>query len=474
MSLSSGTTGDQSATDDRTRQLRELDRRYVWHPFTQHALWNRTDPIVIEGGDGDFLIDTEGKRYIDGTSSIWCVVHGYNHPTINRAIVDQLEFVAHSSLLGLTGEPAVRLAGRLVAITPDGLDKVFFSDDGSTAVEVAAKMAYAYWQHRGHAQRREFVALRGAYHGDTIGSVSLGGIDLFHEVYRPLLFKTHFAASPYCYRCELGKELTTCGLACADHVGQILDEHPGRIAAVIVEPLMQCAGGMIAAPPGHLARIRQLCDEHDVLLILDEVATGFGRTGRMFACEHEGVRPDLLCLSKGLTSGYLPLAATLATDEIYDAFLGPIDAGRTFYHGHTFTGNALGCAAALASLEVFETERTLETLEGKRAQLADHLTRLARHEAVGDIRQWGLIAGIEIVKDRVTREPYPYGEQIGARICAHARDQGVLLRPLADVIVIFPPLSISPTNLDRLMEVVEQSIDHVMTDRSGGMVDGLE
>jgi len=457
-----------------TRRLQALDRRYVWHPFTQHELWNQTDPLVIDRAEREYLIDTDGNRYIDGTSSIWCNIHGHNHPRINEAIIEQLSKVAHSTLLGLTGEPAVRLAERLVQITPDGLDKVFFSDNGSTAVEVACKMAFAYWQHRGDHNRREFIALREAYHGDTIGAVSLGGIDLFHEIYRPLLFKTHLAPSPYCYRCPLGKEPATCGLACADAVGDLLAKHAGRIAAVIVEPLMQCAGGMIAAPPGHLARLRELCDRHDVLLIADEVATGFGRTGRMFACEHDQVRPDFLCLSKGLTGGYMPLAATLTTNEVYEAFLGPVDAGKTFYHGHTFTGNALGCAAALASLDIFDTEQTLAGLDEKIRCLSGHLTRLVGREEVGNVRQWGLIAGVEIVKHKATGEAYTYGEQIGAKICAAARRHGVLVRPLADVIVVFPPLSIRMENLDRMMHAIDECIGDVLTSGQGAVVDGLE
>jgi adenosylmethionine-8-amino-7-oxononanoate aminotransferase len=450
------------------------DRRYVWHPFTQHALWNQQDAIVIVGGDREFVIDTEGRRYIDGHSSLWCNIHGHRHPTINRAIVAQLDRIAHSTLLGLVSPPSVELAERLVALTPAKLTKVFYSDDGSTSVEVACKMAYAYWRHRGHAERSEFVALRNAYHGDTIGSVSVGGIDLFHSVYRPLLFKTHFAPSPYCYRCELGQEPATCGIACAEAVDRLLRERAGRIAAVIVEPLMQCAAGMIAAPPGHLRRIREISEAHDVLLIADEVATGFGRTGRMFACEHEEVAPDLLCASKGLTGGYLPLAVTLATEAVYEAFLGPVDAGRTFYHGHTFTGNALGCAAALASLDVFDAERTLEHLPAKVDQMRAGLARLRGRPHVGDVRQWGLMAGIELVRDVARREPFAYGKQIGAQVCARAARYGVILRPLADVIVLMPPLSIAPENLETLLAVTARCIEEVLVQRQPGPIDGLE
>ncbi len=392
---------------DELQRLIDLDRRHVWHPFTQHSLWNAVDPLVIVAAEGEYLIDAHGRRYLDGHSSLWCNLHGHRRAEIDRAIVEQLGKVAHSTQLGLASPPAIELAKRLADLAPEGLSRVFFSDDGSTAVEAACKLAYGYWHHRGQPERTLFIALGNAYHGDTLGAVSVGGIDLFHRVYRPLLFETRFAPSPYCYRCPLGKSPESCGLACADELDRLLDEHAGRVAAVVVEPLVQAAGGIITAPPGHLARIREHCDRHGVLLIADEVATGFGRTGRMFACEHEQVAPDLLCLSKGLSGGYLPLAVTMATDEIYEAFLGPIDSGRTFYHGHTFTGNPLGCAAALASLDIFETDRTLERLRPKIEQLAAHLTALAKHPRVGDVRQWGFIAGIELVRDKATRTPTP-------------------------------------------------------------------
>lgn len=459
---------------EQRRRLAEWDRRYVWHPFTQHSLWNRRDPLIIVGAEREYLIAADGKRYIDGHSSLWCNIHGHRRREIDEAIRTQLDAVAHSTQLGLASPPAIELAKRLVELAPPGLAKVFFSDDGSTSVEVACKLAYAYWHHSGQPQRRRFIALESAYHGDTIGAVSVGGIPLFHRAYQPLLFETHFAPSPYCYRCPLGTCPERCNLACADAVGQLLEQHAGEVAAVIVEPLVQCAGGIITAPPGHLRRIRELCDRHDVLLIADEVATGFGRTGRLFACAHENVTPDLLCLSKGLTGGYLPLAATLATQRIYDAFLGPIDSGRTFYHGHTYTGNPLACAAALASLRIFETDRTLEALPAKIERLASHLARLANNTHVGDIRQCGLIAGVEIVQDRATRQAYPYASQVSARVCARALRDGVILRSLGDTIVVMPPLIISPENLDHLMQTIERCIDEVVPGAADVQPDGLE
>ncbi|MHC4441397.1 MAG: adenosylmethionine--8-amino-7-oxononanoate transaminase [Planctomycetota bacterium] len=455
-------------------ELIEWDRRYLWHPFTQHKLWSQFEPIIIVAGENEYLIDADGKRYIDGHSSLWCNIHGHRRPEIDRAIVNQLKHVAHSTQLGLASPPAIKLARKLVEVAPDGLKKVFFSDDGSTSVEVACKLAYGYWHHNGQPQRDKFIALKNAYHGDTIGSVSLGGIDLFHRIYKPLLFKTEFAHSPYCYRCPLKKSPDTCKLTCADEIGKLLQQHHDRIAAVIVEPLVQCAAGIICAPPGYLARVRQLCDKHNTLLIADEVATGFGRTGKMLACDHENISPDLLCLSKGLTGGYMPLAATLATQDIYKAFLGPIDSGKTFYHGHTYTGNPLGCVAALASLDLFDSDRTLEKLPQKIDCVASHLTRLAENPYVGDVRHWGMIAGIEIVKDKATAERYPYGLQVGAQVCAHAAKYGALIRPLADVIVIMPPLAISLENLNHLLKTVERCINEVVPNIRKSVSDGLE
>lgn len=456
------------------QRLIEWDRRYVWHPFTQHALWNQVEPTIIVAAENEFVIDADGRRYIDGHSSLWCNIHGHRRAEIDRAIIDQLGRVAHSTQLGLASPPAIELAKRLVDIAPAGLTKVFYSDDGSTSLEVACKLAYGYWHHLGQPQRDRFVTLTNAYHGDTLGAVSLGGIDLFRRLYKPLLFKTESAPSPYCYRCPLGKSPDSCGIACADEIGRLLEQHGDHIAAVVIEPLVQAAAGMIAAPPGHLSRVRQICDRFGVLLIADEVATGFGRTGRMFACDHEGVAPDILCLSKGLTGGYLPLAATLTTDAVYNAFLGPIDSGRTFYHGHTFTGNPLGCAAALASLDLFASDRTLEHLPPKVELIGQYLARLARHPHVGDVRQWGMMAGAEIVRDKATGESYPYGLQVGAQICARAKDYGVILRPLADTIVVLPPLAISLSNLDHLLSTIARCIDEVLPNVSSAAGDGLE
>ncbi|MEE9514742.1 MAG: adenosylmethionine--8-amino-7-oxononanoate transaminase, partial [Candidatus Brocadiales bacterium] len=358
----------------------------------------------------------------------------------------------------LSNVPAVRLAKRLVEITPGGLNKVFYSDNGSTAVEVALKMSFQYRQQTGSPLKQRFIALDYGYHGDTLGAVSTGGIQSFHGLYKPLLFDVTFAPAPYCYRCPLHRDSSeTCRLACLEKLEEIMKENSRETTALIMEPLVQGAGGMIVHPPGFLKGVRELCDRHDVLLIADEVMTGFGRTGRMFACEHEDVSPDIMCLSKGINGGYMPLAATLATDRIYEAFLG--DSGRTFYHGHTYTGHPLGCAAAIASLELFEDEDVLEKLQPKIKLLTECLNGFNELGSVGDVRQLGLIAGIELVKDKRTKKMYPPEEEVGQRVILEARKRGAFLRPLGDIIVIMPPLSITTDKLAELTGIVYESIE---------------
>jgi adenosylmethionine-8-amino-7-oxononanoate aminotransferase len=414
--------------------LAAADRAYLWHPFTQQRGWVGEHPVIVERAEGTDLIDVDGNRYIDGVSSLWCNVHGHAHPRIDAAVRDQLDRVAHSTMLGLSHRPAIELARRLVALAPAGLTRVFYSDSGSTATEIALKMAFQYWRQRGQ-DRRRFVALRMAYHGDTIGSVSVGGIDLFHSLYEPLLFET--------FKAEPGD---------AADMARLLRRHHGEVAAVIMEPLVQGAAGMLVHPPGYARAVRDLCDQHDVLLILDEVATGFGRTGRMFACEHEGVAPDLMCLAKGISGGYLPLAATLASERIYEGFLGEHEQFRTFFHGHTYTGNPLACAAGLATLDVFRDERTLERLGAKVELLADLLGPVAAHPAVSEVRRRGFMVGIELLE-------HPLPVRIGHRVALEARRRGAIIRPLGDVVVLMPPLSISAEDLTRLVDVTAEAID---------------
>ncbi|HYQ47977.1 MAG TPA: adenosylmethionine--8-amino-7-oxononanoate transaminase [Thermodesulfovibrionales bacterium] len=466
---------------EENRQLEENDRRYVWHPFTQMSEWEQETPVIIAEGRDCFIRDIYGKWYLDGVSSLWVNIFGHRKEALDNALKNQIDKISHSTMLGMGNVPAIELAEKLItcagreisgdtaSTATDGrqnavhrpssqLSRVFYSDNGSTAVEVALKMAFQYWQHLGEKGRTSFLSLDNAYHGDTLGAVSVGGIDIFHKVFEPLLFRTFRAPSPYCYRCELGKQYPDCGLSCAERMAEVLREHHREIAAVIIEPLVQAAGGMIVAPPGYLARVRELCRAHDVLLIADEVATGFGRTGRMFACQHENVVPDIMCLSKGITGGYLPLAATLTTEKIYRAFLGEFRDLKTFFHGHSYTGNPLACATALACLEIFEKEDTLKEMQPKIALLEDWLKEMADLPHVGNVRNRGLMAGIELVIDKKTREAYPWEDKMGWQVAYHARDNGVLIRPLGNVVVIMPPLSISPDNLRQMLKILRDAI----------------
>jgi adenosylmethionine-8-amino-7-oxononanoate aminotransferase len=447
----------------RTRELQARDQRALWHPFTQMSDWMDGHPIVIERGEGNYLVDTEGNRYLDGVSSLWVNLHGHDHPILRARIHEQLDRIAHSTLLGLAGVPSIELAAKLVEIAPPGLTRVFFSDNGSTAVEVALKIAFQYWQQKSAETRvrTRFVALRDAYHGDTLGAVAVGGIERFHEAFRPLVFDVLRAQNAYCFRCPYGLAAATCGIHCLESLEAVLDEHGHETAAVVVEPLLQAAAGMLLLPDGWLRRVRELCDRHGTLLIADEVATGFGRTGRMFACQHENVSPDLLAVAKGMTGGFLPLGATLATEEIFEAFLAPTHASRQFFHGHSFTGNALGCAAALANLEIFEEEQVLARVERTSAHLGRRLDDLHKHAAVGDIRRRGLMAGIELVRDRATRAPFDPRDRIGHAVCMAIRRHGIILRPLADTVVVMPPLSVSEGEIDSLVDALSLSIGEV-------------
>lgn len=439
-------------------QLQTWDKQYLWHPFTQMQDYGKETPLIIEEGRGIFLSDIDGKEYIDGVSSMWCNIHGHRKKEIDDAIKRQLDKIAHTTLLGPSNIPAIELAKKLAEVAPHGLKKVFYSDNGSTANEVALKMAFQYWQHKGYSEKTQFVALQYGYHGDTIATMGVGGIDIYHKVFQPLYFKTHFAPAPYCYRCPLGKQDRDCTLECLDELENLLKDNADCIAAMIMEPLVQGAGGMIIHPKGYLSGARALCKKYNVLFILDEVLTGFGRTGKMFACLHEDVVPDIMALSKGINGGYMPLAATLATEEIYNAFLGKYAELKTFFHGHTYTGNPLGCAAALASLELFEKERILENLASKITYLQTRLKQFESLEHVGNVRQCGLIAAIELVKDKSTKEPYPWEERVGNQVCLEARKHGLLIRPLGHIIVSMPPLSIKEHELNRLLNIMYESV----------------
>jgi len=459
-----------------TEHLRHLDKQFVWHPFTHMQQWLRDDhqPLIITAAEGMHLIDSDGNRYLDGVSSLWCNVHGHRVSEIDAAIRAQLGRVAHTTMLGLASEPAILLAQRLIQIAPKGLAKVFYSDAGATATEVAFKLAAQYWFNIGRPEKNEFVGFTEAYHGDTVGAMSVGRTTAFHKPYFPLLFKVHYSPTPFEYRfapdcdcnnetcdrlhCRPDSDVKTQCLACLE---RLLEQHHERLAAVCIEPIVQGAAGMIVHPPGFLRGVRELCDKYDVLLIADEVAVGFGRTGTMFACEHENVSPDLMCVAKGISGGYLPLAATLASQKIFDAFLGEPWEGKTFFHGHTYTGNPLACAAAMASLDLFERNDLLRAVQRKSGELAAMLEPLKDLPHVGDIRQKGFMVGIELVADKETRQPFDPKRRLGAEVCAKIRRRSVIIRPLGDVIVIMPPLAMEMSDLRKIVDAVASEVREI-------------
>jgi adenosylmethionine-8-amino-7-oxononanoate aminotransferase len=441
------------------RTLAAMDHRHLWHPFTQMTDWLGEEPLVIAEAEGCWLIDTHGRRYLDGVSSLWCNVHGHRHPVLDAALRAQVERVAHTTLLGLGGVPAIELAHALAQVVPAGLTRVFFSDAGATAVEAALRIALQYHQLRGATGRTRFASLVEGYHGDTLGAVGVGYSETFHRFVASAVQPAVRLTPPHVFRWQRGLDPEPALGAALDDAERILAAHGAGLAAIIIEPLVQGAAGMWTHPPAYLRALHELAHRHGALFIADEVATGFGRTGRLFACEHAGITPDLLCLAKGISGGYLPLAATLATEEVFSAFLGPYEEFRAFFHGHTYTGNALACAVALASLEVFAVERTLERLQPKIARLQERLTgEIAPLRHVGDVRQQGVMVGIELVADRATRAPFPAAARMGQRVVRAARRRGVVLRPLGNVIVLMPPLAIAPADLDLLLEVTGEAI----------------
>lgn len=446
---------------DRTNAIGQADHEVVWHPFTQQQQWLAETPLVIDSGEGCWLTTTDGRRLLDGNSSLWVNVWGHDRPEIVEAIRDQAAQLPHATFLGLTNEPAVDVAQRLVELAPGELSRVFFSENGAAAVEVALKMAFAYHQHRGEPDRTLFVCLDNAYHGDTLGAVSVGGNTTFHDLFGPLLFETLRVPSPYCYRCPLSLTYPECDLACADALDDVLSEHGDRVAAVITEPLVQGASGIITAPDGHLRRLREICDRHGVLLIVDEIATGFGRTGAMFASDLEGVAPDLMCVGKGLTGGYLPMSATLATEAVHDAFLGGSSDGRTLYHGHSYAGNPLAAAAARANLRLAVEEDLPALSARKSAVLADALGAFDGVHHVGDVRQRGLMCGVELVADPTTREPYDPALTVGKQVCDALVDDNIILRPLGDVLVLMPAPAMEDDDLRHLVECTAKAADRV-------------
>jgi adenosylmethionine-8-amino-7-oxononanoate aminotransferase len=442
-----------------TDTLRRLDKQHVWHPFTHMKQWLEDEPLVIVAAEGMHLIDSDGNRYLDGVSSLWCNVHGHRVPEIDAAVRAQLDKVAHTTMLGLASEPAILLAERLMKIVPKNLRKVFYSDAGATATEIAFKLAAQYWFNVGRPEKNEFVGFAQAYHGDTVGAMSVGRVEAFHKPYFPMLFKVHFAPTPYVYRSETPDDPEAVKRKCLSDLEAILREHGPRIAAIAIEPVVQGAAGMIVQPSGFLQEVRRLATKYDVLLICDEVATGFGRTGYMFASEWEGVEPDLMCVAKGITGGYLPLAATFATQQVFDAFLGDPWEGRTFFHGHTYTGNPLACAAALASLDLMERNDVVNAVgESKAMFLRAMVEELGDLPHVGDWRGIGFMWGIELVMDKATREPFDPRLRVGTAVCARVRRHGVILRPLGDVIVLMPPLAMGLEDLKKIMDAVRAEV----------------
>ncbi|PFO06349.1 adenosylmethionine--8-amino-7-oxononanoate transaminase [Bacillus sp. AFS076308] len=439
-----------------SHELIEKSKKYLWLPFTQMKDYDE-NPIIIESGQGIKMKDTDGKEYYDGFSALWLNVHGHRKKELDEAIKKQLDKIAHSTLLGMTNIPATELAEKLIEISPEKLTRVFYSDSGAEAMEIALKMAFQYWMNIGRPEKQKFIAMHNGYHGDTIGAVSVGSIDLYHQVYGPLMFESYKAPIPFVYHSKSG-DPTICRDECLHILEQLLIEKQQEIAALSIESMVQGAGGMIVMPDGFLAGVRELCTKYDVLMIVDEVATGFGRTGKMFACEHEGVQPDLMAVGKGITGGYLPIAATLTTEEIYQAFYDDYDKLKTLFHGHSYTGNQLGCAVALENLLLFEKENLVEEVAEKAKYLHKLLEELKSLPYVGDIRQLGFMCGIELVFSKETKEPLPKEKRIGYQATLKMRELGMLTRPLGDTIVFMPPHVSTKEELKEMVEIMKEAI----------------
>jgi adenosylmethionine---8-amino-7-oxononanoate aminotransferase len=440
-------------------KLKQLDHSYLWHPFTQMQEWVGEEPCIISGGDGHYLIDVNGRRYLDGVSSLWCNTHGHRKKELDDAIRAQLDRISHSTFLGLSHVPGIQLAQKLIEVAPSGLQRVFYSDSGATAVEVALKMAVQYWQLKGEAKRTLIATLAESYHGDTVGAMSMGYSETFHRYHKSLLFPVLRITPPHVFRYHQGMSEAEALKAAIAEAEKKLTENKKSLAALVMEPLMQGAAGMWAQPVPYLQALNDICRRHGILLIVDEVATGFGRTGKMFACDHARVSPDILCLAKGITGGYLPLAATLTSEEVFAAFLGDYKDFKTFFHGHTYTGNPLGCAAALANLELFQGENIVDNMQPRIAylhkRLADEFLAMPH---VSDVRQWGFMVGIELVEDKASRRSYPPAKRIGHEVIKEARKRNLMIRPLADIIILMPPLSITDAELALLLDTVHDSI----------------
>lgn len=444
------------------QELQEKDLKYIWHPYTQMKDMEDEKPIIIEKGKGLYIWDVDGNKYMDSISSWWVNTLGHSNDRLNQALKNQVEKIEHVLLAGFSHIPAIELAEGLINITPKKITKVFYSDNGSTAVEVALKMAYQYWYIKNKPEKSKFIALKNSYHGDTLGTVAIGGIDLFHKIYKPLLFEIFQAESPYCYRCPMNKEQSSCNIDCLNSVEEILKEHSNQIAGIIIEPLIQGSGGMIIYPSEYMTKLRALCDKYDILFIDDEVAMGFGRTGKMFAFEHANIVPDIICLAKGITAGYLPLAVTLTTDEIFNTFYDDYEKCKTFYHGHSFTGNPLAASIAVENLKIFEEENILEKIQPKIKKLGECLEKFRDYKYVGDIRHLGMVAAIEIVKDKTTKEMFDFEERIGYKIYKAGLKRGLILRPMGNVVYYMLPYVITEDELELLTDLTLESIKEIL------------
>jgi lysine--8-amino-7-oxononanoate aminotransferase len=442
-----------------TQELIEKSKKYLWLPFTQMKDYVE-NPLIIESGEGIKVKDTDGKEYYDGFSSVWLNVHGHRKKELDNAIKQQLEKIAHSTLLGMTNIPATELAEKLVGITPENLTRVFYSDSGAEAMEIALKMAFQYWKNIGKPEKQKFISMQNGYHGDTIGAVSVGSIELFHHVYGPLMFESYKSPIPYVYRSESG-DPEICRDDCLKQLEQLLIEQHETIAALSIESMVQGAAGMIVMPEGFLSGVRELCTKYDVLMIVDEVATGFGRTGKMFACEYEGVQPDLMAAGKGITGGYLPIAATFTTEEIYQAFYDDYKTLKTFFHGHSYTGNQLGCAVAIENLRLFEQDQIVAQVSEKAEHLHELLVELKDMPHIGDVRQLGFMCGIELVKSKETKESFSLQARMGYKVSLKMRELGMLTRPMGDVIVFMPPLVSTMEDLKAMVNIMKQAIHEV-------------
>ncbi len=445
--------------------LVKWDKEYFWHPFTQMKVYREEENVIVERGEGNYIYDIYGNKYLDGVSSLWCNVHGHNHPKLNQAICQQVSKIAHFTTLGSSNIPAILLAKKLVEITPKSLNKVFYSEDGSEAMEIAIKIAYHYWHNKGYKEKNKFITLSEAYHGDTIGSVSVGGINIFHERYKPLLFDVYKLPSPYLKAVEIaGREKALeyqTSLKLIEEVEEFVFQHHQTIAGFVLEAGVQGAAGILPFPKGYLKEVERICKEYNIFMIVDEVATGFGKTGEMFASIKEGINPDIMALGKGITGGYLPLAATLTTDEIFNAFLGEFGEAKHFYHGHTYTGNPIACNVAIANIDLFEEEKTLENVKKSIKILEERLPEFLDLNHVIDVRNYGLMAGVELIKDKKNKEPYHYGERVGFKVAKAMIKRGIWVRPLGDVMVIMPPLSIKEEELNYFLDSLKESIVEV-------------